>query len=361
MLLHKFVQQPDSGQYRRLLTAATATAQFDRLDVAMAYARTTGVAAILPDLESLETRWLVGIDWCRTEPVALEQLAVVPKSTVRVPGGLATVYRAGCTPTRSFHPKTFILRGTNAIAVITGSGNLSRNGLTTGDEHGSLLLVADASTPDERALSNSCLGMADWFDGAWRKATLLSKIIDQYRIQYAAMKDSPAITEDDAADTAVTGRARPRAALNPKQLRQLRAARCFWIEAGTLSANRGPGVPGNQLMLKALMRVFFGFPARDLARDTRIGAISIRYKGELRNDRTLRYSNNSMDVLTMPVPADGGPDSYDGRIVHFEKHPETSGLIFEMQVLEPSELGKLQRRSMGTSYALSSGRKWGVY
>ena len=43
--------------------------------------------------------------------------------------GKRDVTRKGCTPRVSFHPKVLILRGSDAVGVAAGSGNLSRNGM----------------------------------------------------------------------------------------------------------------------------------------------------------------------------------------------------------------------------------------
>src|SRR5207245_1904921 len=86
-------------------------------------------------------RWLVGIDWCRSDPSALTRLSALPNSDVRIPDGHILIRRVGCTPDRPYHLKLFMLRGRLSGAIICGSGNLSANGLTGGCECGSVFLV----------------------------------------------------------------------------------------------------------------------------------------------------------------------------------------------------------------------------
>ena len=74
-----------------------------------AYATQSGLAAF--DLEfgndfwsSTATRWLIGIDYGRTQPQAIRALCEKPNSTVRVYDGSWVVDQAGFLPRRDFHP-----------------------------------------------------------------------------------------------------------------------------------------------------------------------------------------------------------------------------------------------------------------
>ena len=155
-----------------------------------------------------------------------------------------------------------------------------------------------------------------------------------------------------------------RSRLRVEDLLRLRSAQHLWIEAGNVSRNRGPGVPGNQIMMRAMTRVFFGVAARDVPRDTHLGQLAIRYHGHTSWDRTLRYSNNAMDVLTVPVPGSpAGPPAYDNQTLVFSKVSHGGALIYELKVASPAEKTTLVRRSkkVGGHFVMSSGRKFGVY
>src|SRR5213080_2846883 len=146
MLTLDFVCQPESGrEYRSLLDAAFGAATVTRLDAAVAYATTGGVEAILeslvPHRASLRLRWLLAIDWCRSEPAALDQLQAEAQTQIRIVDGAHVVRQPACVPRVPFHPKTFVLRGPTAVGIVTGSGNASRNGMAKGHEVGNVLVV----------------------------------------------------------------------------------------------------------------------------------------------------------------------------------------------------------------------------
>jgi len=84
MLHQQYVTQPDGGiNYLSLFDVALAQRPFDGFDVAVAYATANGVRELTQkcravagrDWDSMDKRWLVGIDYCRTEPIAIEMLA----------------------------------------------------------------------------------------------------------------------------------------------------------------------------------------------------------------------------------------------------------------------------------------------
>ena len=166
----------------------------------------------------------------------------------------------------------------------------------------------------------------------------------------------PALTEEDTAPES----AGTHGQLAPAQLRKLNVCRYLWIQVGNLHFNRGPGRPGNQLMLKRNTRVFFGCPARDLARDTALGHVAIEYAGNTRYDCSLRFSNNSMDVLTLPVPGVEGPAAYNQETICFERIGVRQ---FRLVVGAPRDVTRWKRRSEALDgyFRMNSGREWGVF
>lgn len=371
MLHQQYVTQPAGGiNYLSLFDAALARRPFDGFDVAVAYATATGVHELTrkcrgvagKDWDSLEKRWLVGIDYCRTEPIAIEMLANEKNSVVKVHDGTAVVQRRKCTPLLPFHPKAFVFRSDAANAIVSGSGNLSRNGLTKGHEVGSVLIVRDPATPQETAALELCLGVQTWFDGLWTRASATARVLPAYSEVFESVEHlrSPAPNDDDAGDTEWLSTGPQRRALSVEQLRQLRACKHLWIEAGTLTKNRGPRLPGNQLMLSRMTRVFFGFPSTDVPRDTTIGSVCIRYEKHRRDDCSLRFSNNAMDVLGLPIPAEEGPDTYDDENLHFER---LSDGTFRLTLGTPIEKRRWIARTKAINglHRMRSGRTWGVF
>lgn len=113
-------------------------------------------------------------------------------------------------------------------------------------------------------------------------------------------------------------------------------------------------------MLKRNTRVFFGFQEKDLAPDTAVGSIAIRYGGHERPDCPLRFSNNSMDVLTLPIPGDEGPERYDLETLCFHR---TGLRRFELSIGRARNVAVWRRnsQSIGADFRMASGRRWGVF
>lgn len=346
---------PADGRYLKLICDAYATARPTTLNVAVAYATHSGVADLIARLETLDgwirvrKKWLVGIDFCRSDPIALQYLHDLPHSETRINDGAFVVARNGCVPRASYHPKLFAFSRGPRTAVVAGSGNLSHTGLCIGTEAG----MAHAHLPAAEVRN-----LRNWFNRRWRSATQLAAIANEYAVQYRRPENRshPAPTEDDAAPES----AGTRGQLTAAQLRKLGVCEHLWIQAGNLHENRGAGRPGNQLMLKRNSRVYFGFPARDLPTDTTIGSVAIEYAGLQRADCSLRFSNNSMDVLTLPIPGSQGPAAYDKMTICFER----VGLRqFRLVLGKPRDLARWKRQSkvIDGYFQMSSGREWGVF
>jgi hypothetical protein len=117
----------------------------------------------------------------------------------------------------------------------------------------------------------------------------------------------PATTEDDLASEETT-----KGSLTNKDLQKLRLCSHLWIDAGNITRNRGPNLPGNQLMMKRLSRVFFGYEPTAAPENTVIGSVDIAYNGGAVAAYTLSYSDNKMDKLNLPIPGPIGPMMLSG-------------------------------------------------
>src|SRR5262249_54774999 len=115
-----------------------------------------------------QKRWITAFDYCRTEPVALEALLSLPASSVRVYDAHFCLAHGGL-PRVPFHPKAFLLRSDQRDYALTGSGNVSRSGLSRGIEAG---LVVSASRINEVELTSSASMQAlrTWFWETWNNA-----------------------------------------------------------------------------------------------------------------------------------------------------------------------------------------------
>ena len=324
-----FAGQPSSGTIATKIAQLAGSSEYTQLDVAVAYATIGGVLALVrampPEFDGLKKRWLIGVDWCRSEPDAMNLLAGLNKSEVRIHDGAAIVARKGCYPTLPYHPKGFMFSGDSSRALAFGSANLSRNGLTQGNEADLIVLASQPPKWSTEAWAEAAAATA-WFEQLWNKGSALATVDAPYRKQFANASNlrQPPRTDDDTAESTRVGRPH---SFSANDLVQLRACRYFWVEAGKLHKNRGPMLPGNQLMLRALSRVYFGFPARDVPRDTFMGYVNLVFAGSSHPDRSLRFSNNSMDVLALPVPGTGSQAGYDGETLHFERMAQRGGLF----------------------------------
>ena len=358
------VQSWPSRRYLELFDIALAHGDYTHIDVAVAYATFSGVhvlekmfkTRIGDQWERLKKRWLVGIDWCRSDPPALVRLAALTASEVRIPDGRKLTNRDGCTPNRPYHPKLFVLHGKSAAAIICGSGNLSASGLTKGCECGSVfLLKSSAPTRSQPELAK----LQNWFNSAWRDADSFASIQSAYQGRCGALAKQKRIvvTEDDVKpEEAVVSRQ----GLSEIQLRQLRTYDNLWVEGGSLGSNLGPGKPGNQLDMTRYTRVFFGAPAEALPLETPIDSITLIWDGEVYTNRTLKFGNNGMDKLNVPPAGERGPLFYRGKTLLFTR---LANGTFQFTVGNPTDSTRWRRQSqmMQSAYALPGGRKWGIF
>ena len=118
-----------------------------RWDAAVAYATRAGcerlhdqMGAATPAWAGTRKRWLVSMDFRRTEPEALRFLAGLRRSEMRVPDGRRVAAAPGFIPRSVFHPKVFLSRGAAgpSFGLLVGSGNLTLGGLAVGAECGTL-------------------------------------------------------------------------------------------------------------------------------------------------------------------------------------------------------------------------------
>lgn len=356
-----FLGQPQQGKTLIQLIDLAKSGEFTHLDAAVAYASLSGSCVLIREMPSqfnlLQKRWVIGIDWCRSDPSALRQLDALANSSVRIHDGVALVRRSGCTPRVTYHPKLYLFRGPTSSALVAGSSNLSENGLTRGHEAG-ILLKSESRTSS--ASAGPISSARTWFDALWASATPFGKIAPAYDGRFSERIKNPMPTDDDSDSSGGSGR---RTFFTDQALAQLRICKNFWIEAGNLSRNRGRMVPGNQLMMKALTRVFFGFRSDVVPTDTHFGYVTIEFEGILHNDRSLRFSDNSMDVLTLPTHGATGDASYDRRTLHFEQVIIGTQIVYRLSLGSPREHAVWLSRSkdVGASYSMTSGRQFGFF
>lgn len=364
--------QPEHAIIEKLVEEVMSN-NWNEIDIPVAYASWSGIKLLQDELgnevswQRIEKRFLAGIDWFRSNPIALDTLSSLPNSAVRIFDGRRLVDRKKpCYPFKSYHPKAFIFKKNTearveSIGVLAGSGNLSWNGLKKGCELDLWVQNTLVDNPrDCQPLQNVCT----WFSNMWSDSTPYVQIKSKYRDLYDNnKKDSKktAITEDDSFPE-VSSRYR---GLSPQDLNVLRSFDSFWINTGSMYSNLGRDTSGNQLDMKRFTRVFFGFPAENLAKNTAIGSIEISYNGYLHRDRHLRFGDNEMDKLDLPVPGTNSPNSYVNKVLVFSRRVTPAGIVFNMQC-NPNPSRKLYRsssRRVNGLFKFGSGskREFGVF
>ncbi|WP_295543438.1 hypothetical protein [uncultured Thiohalocapsa sp.] len=360
------ITQPSYRTTSAAIQEVAKSHNFQALDVAASYITSSG----LHDLETTLhnhfnlrdgnrcKRWLTSFDYLRTEPVALEALLAFPNSPVRIHEPESALANKGI-PRRPFHPKAYLFRlGENLEVGLAGSGNLSRSGLSKGVEAG-LIIGVDRGDP---AINSEHLQSIDmlrlWFENLWAAGTPLNAaLLDRYSRLYESSENlaNPTAVEDDTVNSDPST-----AAISAADLKKLRACRNFWVDAGNVTKNRGANLPGNQVMLKRMSRVFFGFAANNISENSHIGGIEISFdKGGFKK-YSLTFSDNKMDKLVLPIPGDEGPQSYNNKILHFRA---VGPRRFELQVFENKKLSSFRKKSKAVdgAFKMKSGREWGVF
>lgn len=359
-----FVAQPSARSTLDALQAILQSGGVERIDVAVAYVTTGGTVDLLRRTEAalgnawagVPKRWITSFDYCRTEPAALETLRSVPNSSVRIYDAAFCLEHGGA-PKIPFHPKAFLVRTSQRDYALAGSGNMSRSGLSRGVEAG-LVVGVNRAPPAEPSAVAALQAMRTWFTATWGYATpLTAPLLNSYRQLFGNKENlkAPVPTEDDVASTD-TGRG----ALSTRELQKLRACEHFWIEAGNVTKNRGPGLPGNQLMMKRLSRVFFGFAPTRVPENSHIGDVDLCFNGGGVESFSLTYSDNKMDKLVLPIPGAGGPPAYDNEFLLFRK---IKAGVFELSLGTKAQKTQWLKRSIAIdgAFKMQSGREWGVF
>jgi hypothetical protein len=308
-------------------------------------------------VDRLQCRWLSAFDWCRSDPVALESLGQPTRAPVQIFRGTEVVKQPACIPKLPFHPKGFLFSGPSARLLISGSGNLSRNGLTRGVELNTLLEVRNPRSSSERAAWAALEAVGKGFEKLWAAADAYGPLHSGYQAACAAAAAAPPRTDDDWSTAKATTKG-----YTTLDLVRIRRARSFWIESGHLTQNLGKGNPGNQLMMRALTRVFFGFEAKDIPKMSAIGSVTVRYKGTLTGGLSMEFAHNGMDRLNLPKPGSPGPPVYDQTTLVLEKVASGGRMIFDLRVISAQEQARLEARSRRANMAFvmtGPGRRFG--
>ena len=283
--------------------------------------------------KQVPSRWLLGIDYGRTQPRALRDIVRRANTDVRIYDGARTVEREGFAPSRDFHMKTAFLlnRKDTRFGMVVGSGNLSSNGLRRSVESGAT--VRAKSMPKFDASLRPALGIAE---AMWQKATPAEDIVDAYEDRWTAALPGKAVDQGMDPD--------------------FENIDMFWIEAGYVTRNRGPDRPGNQIDMPRGMSRYFGYEAEPgLPANSVIGPITFEPPLGGSVTRNLRLGDNMMEKITLPVPETHGLDMYDGKVLVFS----AEGGGFAILALEAEDFDAAFKHRVAHVRMMGSGRRYG--
>jgi hypothetical protein len=275
---------------------------------------------------------LFGLDYGRSNPTALRHVAELGSSEVRIHDGEYVVQAKGFTPRVNYHLKTALtlLETGYPCKQIVGSGNLSASGLSAGIEGGCVVDFTEVDLESGTALITTLEEM-------WGKATPLASVLDEYEAHYSFV--SKPITHDAADDH------------HPD------ADELFWIDVGYVTKNRGPDRPGDQFDLPKRSHVYLGLEeVHNPTRNSVLGDLRIRTLTGQVVERRLRYGNNAMEKLTLPIPEEYGYQCYDGKILMFERRDDEVVL----EALEYDDFLRIYSMHISSCSEMQSGRRYGT-
>lgn len=216
-----------------------ATAGYDRLDVAVAYATKQGLLTLRGALGGFpaKSRWVVGLDDAITQPEALTELHALPGAELRL---------AQLAPTRRFHAKLYRLwRSDDPAATISaiGSGNMTLNGLR---QNGEVAVLATAQSGAEATM------LQQQWEAMWSLGVpATTAAIEAYRLVYGEVRKK---RDKIVAQGVAPPEPSPDAPV-PEMSRfdgNPVSAQTAWLEAGSPSAG------GRDLEFPKAMMPFFG-------------------------------------------------------------------------------------------------------
>lgn len=351
----------------RLIGEYASATEFTQVRVSVAYASLNGCKELekrlLQTSESwvpARKLWLVGIDFGQTSPAALRFLSKLKNSRVRIPNG-AIVLENKLQPKETYHPKTFVFENVGKkksyqAAMICGSANLTYGGMRSNAEH----IHASRCWRVDKEMDSTIISALAEFDQWWVKVWAASTALDAaFLKEYEAIHDATAKLQDAEETTQAFVSEGPHEIEEDEGLGWA-AARCFWIETQELYKNRGPVRPGNQLDCRRGTRVYFGFSPASVLKNTVLGHVNIQFDGNESQSRSIRYADNSMDKVNLPIPNEYGPPSYDNSVLHFER---IGRRLFELTLgdVRLFEQWKSKSEKQGMLYSFAGGRRYGFY
>jgi HKD family nuclease len=358
------VQRPSEGPAILIACGQLAAAtEFQRLTGLYAFASSKGAKLLVACLSkassswtSASKRWVISIDGGITEPDALRFLLRLRRAEVLVPDAEEILTR-NLRPIHRFHPKTLLLETRDGdfepTGILVGSANMTCNGLCFGHEHAIAVQLRSAAG---RGVPATVLDGVDELETVIKCATPIDlDFVDRYEAIRPVKPRLPEKFEDKRSEMIL----QERSVLPGPQAAALAAAAHLWVEVEYVVPNRGKEEEGNQIDMQRGTRGFFGFGDKALPRNSPIGSVRILYDTHAAS-RNLRFGNNSMDKLDLPIPKVEGPSSYSNQTLLFTRESSNS---FRLTVGTAGDVAKWKAKSKaaGTLFKMRSGREFGVF
>jgi HKD family nuclease len=354
------------GAIRDGLITTAKSARYERMLATVAYATERGCKLMNQSLDSEQWRkmkkdWLISFDLGITEPNALRYLEKLPNSEVRIPN-IPSVLNSSLRPSHHFHNKAFLFenkRGIGSVALFSGSANLTYGGLLLNDEQGVSMTYILPSVEQEIMMYRELLERKKILEQQFHEGIVLSEdVINRYIELWTRKRDVIQDILEDEVDI-VKNVDVPNPATNQKELIMIGLAKCFWIDVKYVVSNLGKGRPGNQIDLSRGSRIFFGFSGEKVPENTVFGNVELIYQGVM-SDCSMRFGDNSMDKLTLPLPGNPGPQTYRNQTLLFSKRSDGA---FDLYVGNDNDIThwKERSRNQGTTFKMKSGRQYGVF
>jgi hypothetical protein len=231
------------------------------------------------------------------------------------------------------------------VGGIVGSMNLTGAGLTSNVESYAQFFVSRDADPER----------LKGFEHVEQLLDDSAVVNDKLMIRYRAMRRQ---RPDIGAPEKVPGQYRPNTDLDEAHLRALRSARYMWTDTLKIVENLGDDEPGNQVDLKKGTRVFFGSNTPLSAPiNTPLGSVMVS-AGGVPERCMVRFGNNAMDKITLPLPGGSNPKRYDHCCLLWER----AGDEYILRVDKTGQAWKAASDRERTRFRYSrGGREWGFF
>jgi len=354
--------QPTRARAIEDLGEEAAEANWQSLFVCVAYATQAGVAQLVGELRSRWRRFdtarklfVVGLDFGLTEPAAIRYLSNLKNASCHLYEARRTLSARLCPQSR-FHPKLYAFGSSGSMSDsrsasgITGSVNLTGAGLTSNVEAYSRFRVSRETASGRRWIQE--LAAAEKLAKSQPRAS--EALLSEYE---RLRRKVPAVDILQAEPTPGTYDSSHE--LQAAHLRALQAARCLWTQTLRIVENRGVGHAGNQVDLKRGARVFFRSRVPLQAPiNTPLGTIDV-ITSSGHEQCNLRYGNNGMDKVNLPIPGGANPPKYDHRFILWER---IGGGSFKLHVRPDGKAWVRASREEAALLTYAGGRRsWGFF